>query len=197
DFRAPPPPPYGSDAFRAQVRHVREVSDTRTNSQVRIAQYWENLTGSFAAGAWNAVARSAMVARGFDEAAMARTLAMMHMVAFDAVLACHDSKFAYWVPRPTQVDPQITLPIGVPNFPAYPSNHACISGAVGRVLDAVLPNTNGVYEAMGRQAGESRIYAGIHYQMDLDAGYEIARKVAARAVEVGVPKDKPFVPMGR
>ena len=197
DFRAPPPPAYGSDAFRAQVRRVREVSDGRTNSQVRVAQYWENLTGSFAAGAWNAVARSAMAARGFDEAAMARTLAMMHMVAFDAVLACHDSKFAYWVPRPTQVDPQITLPIGVPNFPSYPSNHACISGAVGRLLDAVLPGTKGLYESMGRQAGDSRLYAGIHYQMDLDAGYEIARKVAARAVEVGVPSDKPFVPLGR
>ena len=197
DFRAPPPPPYGSEAFLAQVSQVRAVSDSRTNSQLRIAQYWENLTGSFAAGAWNALARSAMAERGFDEASMARTLALMHMVAFDAVIACHDSKYAYWVPRPTQADPQITLAIGVPNFPSYPSNHACISGAVGRVLDAMLPGTKGMYEAMGRQAGESRVYAGIHYPMDLDAGFEIARKVAARALEVGVPKDKPFMPLGR
>jgi hypothetical protein len=197
DYRAPPPAPYGSDAFRAQLRQVREVSDTRTNTQLRIAQYWENLTGSFAAGAWNAVARSAMAARGYDEAETARTLAMMHMVAFDAVLACHDSKYVYWVPRPTQVDPHITLAISVPNFPSYPSNHACISGAIGLLLDAVIPNTKGMYEAMGRQAGDSRIYAGIHYKMDLDAGYEIARKVAARALEVGVQKDRPFAPIGK
>jgi hypothetical protein len=197
DFRAPPPPAYGSAAFREQVRKVREVSDTRTNQQVRVAQYWENLTGSFAAGAWNAVARAAMAARGFDEAATARTLASMHMVAFDAVVACHDSKYAYWVPRPTQADPKITLAIGVPNFPSYPSNHACISGAVGRTLDALLPNTGGLYESMGRQAGDSRVYAGIHYPMDLDAGYEIARKVSAHALQIGVPKDRPFVPQGR
>jgi hypothetical protein len=197
DFRAPPPPPHGSEAFRAQLKHVREVSDTRTSTQLRVAQYWENLTGSFAAGAWNAVARSAMAARGYDEGETARTLAMMHMVAFDAVLACHDSKYAYWVPRPTQADPQITLPIGVPNFPSYPSNHACISGAIGHLLDAVIPDTQGMYEAMGRQAGDSRIYAGIHYQMDLDAGYDIARKVAARALEAGVRKDRPFVPIGK
>jgi hypothetical protein len=197
DFRAPPPPPYASEAFRFQVRQVRAVSDSRTNAQLRIAQYWENLTGSFAAGAWNAVARSAMAARGFDEARSARLLALMHMVAFDAVVACHDSKYTYWVPRPTQADPQIVLAIGVPNFPSYPSNHACISGAVGRVLDATLPDTKGMYEAMGRQAGDSRVYAGIHYQMDLDSGYEIARKLAARALEVGVPTDKPFVPLGR
>ncbi|MDR6855791.1 hypothetical protein [Variovorax guangxiensis] len=197
DFRAPPPPPYASDAFREQVRKVREVSDTRTNQQVRVAQYWENLTGSFAAGAWNAQARSAMAERGFDEPTTARTLATIHMVGFDAVVACHDSKYAYWVPRPTQADPKITLPISVPNFPSYPSNHACISGAIGLAMDALLPNTGGVYEKMSRQAGDSRVYAGIHYPMDLDSGYDIARKVSARALQVGVPKDKPFMPQGR
>lgn len=197
DYRAPPPPSYGSDAFRAQVAQVRAVSDSRTATQLRIAQYWENLTGSFAAGAWNLVARSGLAARGFDEARSARTLALMHMTGFDAQIACHDSKYTYWVPRPTQADPQITLAIGVPNHPSYPSNHACISGAVGLVLDAMLPDSGGVYAAMGRQAGESRVFAGIHYPMDLDAGFEIARKVAARALEIGVAQDKQFVPRGR
>ncbi|WP_185878833.1 hypothetical protein [Variovorax sp. MHTC-1] len=51
-----------------------------------------------------------------------------------------------------------------------------------------------MYEKMGRQAGDSRVYAGIHHPMDLNAGYEIARKVSARALQVGVPKDKPFMP---
>jgi hypothetical protein len=45
--------------------------------------------------------------------------------------------------------------------------------------------------------GESRVYAGIQYPMDLDTGFEIARKVAARALEVGLPKDRPFVPLGQ
>jgi hypothetical protein len=197
DYRAPPPPPFGSPQFQAQVRQVRTVSDSRTNEQIRIAQYWENLTGSFAAGAWNIVARSAMAARNFDEARTARTLAMMHMVGYDATIACHDSKYVYWVPRPTQVDPQITLAIGVPNHPSYPSNHACISGAIGYVLDAMLPGTNGIYENMARQAGSSRVYGGIHYQMDLDAGYAIARKIADRALQVGIAPDRPFTPLGR
>jgi hypothetical protein len=50
---------------------------------------------------------------------------------------------------------------------------------------------------MGLQAGESRIYAGIHYRIDVDEGNAIARKVAARAIEVGVPVDRPFAPQGR
>jgi broad specificity polyphosphatase/5'/3'-nucleotidase SurE len=90
-----------------------------------------------------------------------------------------------------------TLAIGVPNHPSYPSDHACISGTVGRVLDASLRGTESMYESMGQQAGDSRVYAGIHYPMDLDAGFEIARKVAARVLEIGLPRDKPFMPLGQ
>ena len=196
DFRAPPPPSYDSPAFRATVLEVRTVSDHRTNEQVRIAQYWETLSGSFAAGLWNDVARGAISSHGLSEAESARILALVHMVSVDATIACHDSKYTYWVPRPTQVDPEIRLAIAVPNHPSYPSNHACISGAIGLVLDAQFPDQAGRYFAMARQAGESRVYGGIHYRIDLDQGFAIARKVSARALEVGVPADRPFVPLG-
>ena len=197
EFRAPPPPAWGSTAFQVQITEVRAISDNRTNEQIRIAQYWEDLTGSFAAGAWNVRARNAMAARGIDEETTARALAMMHMAGFDALVACHDSKYVYWVPRPVQADPKITLAVGVPNHPSYPANHACISGTMGRVLDAQVPGSNGVFETMGKEAGTSRVYGGIHYQMDVDAGDEIARKIAARALQSGPAKGQTYTPAGR
>lgn len=197
EFRAPPPPAWGSAAFQVQIAEVRSVADNRTNEQIRVAQYWEDLTGSFAAGAWNVRARNAMAARGFDEASTARALAMMHMAGFDAVVACHDSKYTYWVPRPAQADPKITMAVGAPNHPSYPANHACISGTMGRVLDAQVPDSNGVFESMGKEAGTSRLYGGIHYRMDLDAGDEIASKIAARALQSGPAKGQAYTPAGR
>jgi len=197
EFRSPPPPTIGSPAFRATLTEVRAVSDGRTYEQLRIAQYWENLSGPFSAGLWNEVARQAISQRGLSEAESARVLALVHLAAFDAQAACHDSKYIYWVPRPTQLDPGIRLAIGVPNHPSYPSNHACISGTSGLVLDSQFPEAKGRYYAMGQQAGESRIYAGIHYRIDVDEGLVIARKVSARAIEVGVPTDRPFTPRGQ
>ena len=197
EFRAPPPPAWGSEAWRAQLQEVRSTSDGRTVEQLRIAQHWENLTGAFAAGTWNVVARNAMAARGTDEATTARVLATMHMAGFDGVVACHDSKYAYWVPRPTQVDPAIVAAIALPNHPSYPSNHSCISGSMGRVLDAALPDARGMYQAMGRQAGLSRLYGGIHYQMDLDAGEAIANRIAARALASGPAAGRGFKPAGQ
>jgi hypothetical protein len=196
EFRPAAPPAYDSAAFKAALAEVRAVADARTNEQVRIAQYWENLTGAFAAGLWNETARAAISAKGLAEPDSARVLALMHMVGVDAFIACHDAKYVYWVPRPTQADPAITLAIGVPNHPSYPSNHACVSGGMGLALDSQFPEQNGRYFAMGRQAGESRIYAGIHYRFDLDDGYAIARKIVARAAQA-VPSDRPFKPLGR
>lgn len=177
EFRPSSPPAYDSAAFKAAVAEVRAVSDRRTNEQLRIAQYWENLTGSFAAGLWNEVGRGAISARGLGEPESARVLAMFHMVGVDATIASHDAKYTYWVPRPTQADPNIRLAIGLPNHPSYPSNHAAISGSMGLVLDALLQDQSGRYFAMGRQAGESRIYAGIHYRFDVTAGQVLGRSV--------------------
>jgi len=197
EFRAPPPPASDSPAFRAEVVEVRRVADGRTSEQVRIAQYWETLTGAYNAGLWNDVARNAISAHALDEASSARVLAMVHMAGVDANVACHDSKYVYWVPRPTQMDPEIRLAIAVPNHPSYPSNHACISGAIGVVLDAQFPDQGGRYFRMATEAGMSRIYGGIHYRIDVDEGFAIARKVGGRAVAVGIPTDRPFVPAGK
>jgi len=197
EFRAAPPPALSSAEFKATLAEVRRISDGRTYEQVRIAQYWENLNGAFAAGAWNLAARDAISAHGLGEAESARVLALVHMAGFDANLASHESKYTYWVPRPTQVDPDIRLAIGVPNHPSYPANHATISGSVGRVLDAQFPDMRGRYYAMAREAGESRVYGGIHYRIDIDEGYRMADKIAQRVLEVGLPADRPFVPRGQ
>jgi hypothetical protein len=196
EFRAPPPPPLKSAEFLTTLGEVRKISDTRSYEQLRYARYWENLTGAFTAGVWNEFARQAIAGRGLGEAESARALALMHMAGFDAILACHDSKYVYWLPRPTQVDPAIKLAVGAPNHPSYPSNHACISGAMGLVLDSHFPEHGGRYAAMARQAGESRIYAGIHYRIDVDEGMNIAQKIASRAMETELSASRPFVPKG-
>jgi membrane-associated phospholipid phosphatase len=196
DYRAPPPPAYDSPAFRATLAEVRAISDRRSDEQIRIAQYWEGLSGSFNAGFWNETTRRAIAAHRLSEAESARVLALVHMASVDATIACHDSKYIYWVARPTQLDPVIHLAIAVPNHPSYPSNHACISGTIGLVLDTQFSDEGGRYLAMAREAGESRIYGGIHYRIDVDEGFVIARKVAARVLATGIPVDRPFTPLG-
>jgi hypothetical protein len=37
--------------------------------------------------------------------------------------------------------------------------------------------------ALGKEAAEARVWAGIHYRFDIDAGQEIGRKVAEKALQ--------------
>src|SRR5438128_829109 len=39
-LRSAPPPAFGSDAFNAALAEVRQISDTRTQEQINIANYW-------------------------------------------------------------------------------------------------------------------------------------------------------------
>jgi membrane-associated phospholipid phosphatase len=121
----------------------------------------------------------------------------MHMAWLDAFSTCADSKFVYWVPRPTQVDPEIRLAIGLPNHPSYPSNHSCSSSAAARVLDAKFPDQGGRYLALAQEVAMSRIYGGIHYRIDTEAGLEIGRKVAAKVLAQGLPPDRVWLPSGQ
>jgi membrane-associated phospholipid phosphatase len=104
------------------------------------------------------------------------------MAAMDPTIACYDAKFTYWLIRPYRADPAITTPIGRPNHPSYPSSHACSSGASAYVLAALFPADATELAAMADEAGESRLYAGIHYRFDKDAGLGIARQVASLAL---------------
>jgi membrane-associated phospholipid phosphatase len=182
EFRPPPPPDVDSPEFLAALAEVRRLSDTRTPDQVQIAFKWALTTGSLVSGFWNEQATKWITRYALNERRAARVLALMHMAAMDATIACYDAKYTYWLIRPYKADLAITVPISKPNHPSYPSSHACSSGASAYVLGAFFPADAAELAAMADEAGESRLYAGIHYRFDKDAALGIARQVAALAL---------------
>jgi membrane-associated phospholipid phosphatase len=178
-FRPPPPPAFGSPEFAAALAEVRAFSDTRTAEQDSIARFWAFGAGTYTPpGYWNDVGSALAVRHHLDEARAARLLAVMNMVAVDAIIASNDGKVAYWLIRPSQADPGITLPLPLPNFAAYPSNHATISAAMAEVLAAAFPREATRLRTAAAEAALSRVYGGIHYRFDGDAGLELGRRVA-------------------
>jgi hypothetical protein len=77
---------------------------------------------------------------------------MMDAAVFDALVGCFDAKYTYWFIRPPQADPLITLPIGLPPHPSYPSAHSCVSGGSSGVLIAVFPQDAVALTAMAQEA---------------------------------------------
>lgn len=181
EFRPPPPPPFGSAAFLAALAEVRQISDTRTPEQLAIAQYWNVNQSPASSAAMNNLAIELIRRYRRSEHESARILFLMNATVFDASIGCFEAKYHYWFIRPPQADPAITLPVGLPPHPSYPSAHSCGSGASTETLALAFPNERGRLEEVAEEASLSRLYAGIHYRFDMEAGLALGRAVAIKA----------------
>ena len=168
-FRPAAPPAFGSAEFNEGVAEVRTISDTRTEAQKQLALRFR-----------------------LNEREAAFIMALMNMVSYDAIVASHEAKYHYWLLRPSQADAGIVLPIGLPNFPSYPSNHAAISAAMARVLADRFPSESRRLDDLAEQAALSRVYGGIHYRFDGEAGLSLGRTVATWALSHAVSSRQPF-----
>jgi hypothetical protein len=136
---------------------------------------------------------------------------MAHVAGGDAMIACFDAKYHYWFWRPYQAIPSAATdanpattadpgwkPLGAtPNFPEYPSAHACHSTAVVEALDAFFGTDNIALTLTSRAAGVTdrihtyvrlhdvvkevdwaRVYVGFHFRNSDLQGSSLGRKVA-------------------
>jgi hypothetical protein len=95
----------------------------------------------------------------------------------------------------TDPDPEWVPFITTPCFPSYPSNHAAGTGAAAEVLKRVygagghditlttpsLPTLVMHYRSLNRiidDVDDARVYGGIHFRFDQEAGGRLAREVA-------------------
>ena len=117
-----------------------------------------------------------------SEIEAARILAYANTAAFDGIIACFDTKYAYWFIRPTQADPGITLAVGLPNHPSYPSAHSCETGAFQDVLNDAFPKERAYLETVAQEASMSRVIGGLHYRFDGEGGLAIGHAAAHLAL---------------
>ena len=182
-FRPPPPPAFGSTAFVTDLTEIKTIESTRTAAQRDIALYWNFPTGTFTPpGYWNLTTANYIEANNLDERAATHAFALTGAATMDALIACWDAKYFYWMIRPSQADPSITLTFALPNHPSYPSGHSCGSAAAASVLASLFPDRATELAGWVTDAGLSRMYAGIHYRFDITAGKDLGTAVGQWAV---------------
>lgn len=168
---SPPPPAFGSAEFLAALAEVRTTTDNRTSAQLAIAQKWIPFAGVL----FDLVAGDLIAKYHVKELEAARIYAYGNTAANDAIVACFHTKFTYWYLRPSQADPLITTPVGLPNHPSYPSAHSCQTGAWQTILTDAFPAERDMLAAMAQEAADSRMFAGLHYRFDNEAAIALGR----------------------
>lgn len=187
-----PPPAIGSAEFTTALNELRDLTKNLTREQFRIANFWSDGIGSYTPpGHWNRIASDLIVKYKLSQLRAARTLALMNMSVEDAGICCWYTKTYYYYPRPSQIDPDITTVIGLPNFPSYISGHSTFSGAASTVLSYVFPGESADLNSKANEASLSRIYGCIHYRFDCEEGLKSGRNVGQYAVSIGINDGSP------
>ncbi len=104
------------------------------------------------------------------------------MAIADAFNACWKGKYTYWTARPSMRDPSIDPVIPNPNFPSYPSGHSSLGGAAAAVLSYFYPRQANVITQQAIEDRDSRIWAGVHFPVDDQNGYDMGYQIGQRLV---------------
>jgi membrane-associated phospholipid phosphatase len=183
-FRPPTPPACTDSAWlNTELKTVHDFgravpgNATTFNTNYR-AFYWQSPEGL---NTWPYKYADKWIAEDrLDRNAprVARIYALIAATQFDAFIASQDGKFTYWYIRPSQLDASIVPLIPVPNFPSYPSNHSTFSSSRAEILAYLFPTRADFIRAIGKEGGDSRIWAGIHFPMDNVTGVALGKSVA-------------------
>jgi hypothetical protein len=190
----------------AQVKSLGELhSTTRTPEQTEIARFWADPATNSGVAIWSQITETVSKAHDLTLADNARLYAEVSVANADAFIAGFDAKYTYNFWRPvtairaaetdgnpaTAPDSAWTPLINTPNHPSYVSLHADQSRAAAEALAAFFGTdqisfsaTVGTVERSfhkftdaAKEAGKSRIFAGIHWSFDMAAGENLGRKV--------------------
>jgi membrane-associated phospholipid phosphatase len=183
EFRPSPPPACDSQQMLEEVTLVknfpRSPAAFATNAR---AMYWQGPEGL---NFWPYVYASKwMFEDKLEQNAprWARAYALIAASMFDAFIASQDGKYAYWYIRPPQLEPAIVPLFPVPNHPSYPSNHSTFSATRSEMLAYLFPTRAEFVRGVGKEAGDSRIWAGIHYPIDNVSGVALGKAVVQKFI---------------
>jgi membrane-associated phospholipid phosphatase len=186
EFRPAPPPACDSAEGKAEMALVSNFPRALTTANFPTnakAFFWQSPAGLFP---WAYTYLNRWIFEdglAANPPRAARAYALLGVASYDAFLASQDGKFTYWYLRPAQLDTSLTPLFPAPNFPSYPSNHATLSGARGELLAYLFPAHADEIRAVAKEAADSRVWAGIHYQMDLDAGKQLGSNVTQKVID--------------
>ena len=205
----PDPPPYSAEPGSPLWQEAKTVFDTRTNlteDQKVIALYWADNAGETGtpSGHWVAIASQMVGQRGLSAAQAARLFVGTAVAQADAFIAAWGYKYRFNLIRPRTyirriIDPGWEPLIPTPPFPEFPAGHATQSIAAATVMTSLLgvvefEDSTGIAIGSGvrkfpsfaeaaNEAGQSRIFGGIHFEAGNQAGKAVGRCIGDRVVE--------------
>jgi membrane-associated phospholipid phosphatase len=178
------PPEYGSKEDLEELGKVRSAMLEATSEQKEKVEFWAAGKGSATPlGIWLDIVEKKYRNKR-SEYELLQIKKDISTVAHDSVIVCWNLKYKFMTKRPFMRDEKIVSQIMTPNFPSYPSGHATMSGAIATVLEELYPleDMRGEFYSLAEEAANSRLWGGIHFDIDNQDGLKIGQYIGEEFV---------------
>lgn len=207
-FRAPPPPALDSPEYAVNYNEVKAIGCPGCQSnpdQTAAALFWDAAAGA----PWMRIGIIVAEDEALSTFEFARSFALLSTSLADAIIAGFDSKYHYRLWRPltaiqlgdtdgnpaTDADAAWTSLFPAPLHPSYISTHSALSGAGSSILISLFGDDQPFSFTIGGDSrsfdglldaaldgADSRLWGGIHFRFDNDAGLEMGRAIGEHAL---------------
>ena len=204
----PAPVPFSKEtgtAFYTMVREVYDVSQSLTDEQKAIANFWDDApNGKYVSvfGHWFSIFKQLLRIERPPLGKAVEAYLRLGITMHDAGIATWKAKYTFHLIRPiTYIRKHMGIEnwnsfIGTPPHPEYVAAHATLSGSAAYALEksfgAQYSFTDHTYDHLSmaprkfnsisdaaKEAGLSRLFGGIHYRRSIEQGLELGRNTAA------------------
>ena len=181
DYWPNSPPALDNPVWKEQIAAIKAAQSPMTQEKKEVIYLWAGLAYPWS-GDWRNIVNQHLICRNVP---LKKTLAVRSTLMvglYDCVAAYTTCKYHYLIPRPQKMDSSIRYEIPVPKHPSYPSGHATESTVAARVLSVFFPADAKHWQLMAEQCRISRIWAGLHFPIDNEAGKICGNKVADKVL---------------
>jgi acid phosphatase (class A) len=171
DYKAllPNPPAVGSPEAAKEIDLILQYQATRTPEQVaRIRDEAKHL---------NVWLFATVLGPTFNEKNRPVTAKFFKEIDNNEWLVAKAAKDYWKRPRPPQQDARVHPPIDLPKNASYPSGHSTYGTVDALVLSELAPELKDALVARGRQIGDDRVIAGVHFPSDVEAGRTLGKAI--------------------
>jgi len=184
-FECPPPPANSDPETARDMDEIILVLNNRTSYSDHIVYKWAQDQPAH----WFVLQLEELLERyQWSPPREARAKAIFFSAIYDSLIACFKEKYRYLRARPVHLEPALPTVISTPRHPSYPSGHAALAGAADAVLRYFFPENVAEYSDLLPEVNNARVWAGIHFRGDQNAGAMLGARVA-EAVLGGVKPD--------
>jgi len=206
----PGPIPYSEDsssAFYKEAKRVYDISQNMTEEQKNIALFWKEINpGLTAPGHWLNILRQILQKGNASLDKAVFCYALTGMALNDAWISTWKTRYVYNVLRPVTYIRDVMKKkdwlsfAPTPPHPEYTSGFAAMAAAVCESLATVFgseyqftdhtydyagmkPRSYYSFQGLAKEAGDSKVFGGIHFAFSVEAGLhqgtQVARNIAA------------------